>query len=109
MEHYAITIETEACVTLFRVGFGKPASNSVIVAEVDAFMRSTTIPSGKLCLINGPASLPVAFILAHNLLHRYEEVAIYDPKLSAYVVVSSHGGSCIVGDVIVAGVNGYPI
>jgi CRISPR-associated protein Csx3 len=109
MEHYSVFIETEACVTMIRVGFGKPATNSVLVAEVDEHMRTTAISCGKLCLVNGPASLPVAFILAHHLFHKYEEVAIFDPKLAAYVVVSSHGGSHSVGDTITAGVDGYPV
>lgn len=109
MEHYAITIETEACVTLLRIGFGKPAPNSVIVAEVQKFMHDTTIPGGKLCLVNGPASLPVAFVLAHHLFHRYETVGVFDPKLGDYVVVSAHGNSFAVGGTIVAGVDGYPV
>jgi len=109
MEHYSIEIESEGGVSLLRVGFGKPSSNAQIVAEVDEFLKSAsnTIPGGSLCLVNGPASLPVAFVLAHSLVHRFTEIAIFDPKMTAYVIVSSHGGRSV-GDTIPAGPDGYP-
>jgi hypothetical protein len=110
MEHYSIVIESEGGVTLLRVGFGKPAQNNQIVAEVDAFMRSpaNTIPGGALCLINGAASLPVAAVLSHHLVHRFCELAVFDPKTTSYVIVSSHGGRAV-GDTITAGPDGYPL
>ena len=81
-----------------KVNFGEPASNDIIVTEVSEMDLSHL--NGKTCLINGPASLPVAFVLAHKLLHQFTQIGIFDPKMGGYVIVSSHGGELKVGGVI---------
>lgn len=86
--------------TLYSVGFGDPATNIEIVKEVDAM---PLMGCGMLALISGPASLPVAFVLAHKLCHRYGAVAIFDPKLSGFVVSVSHNPDFKVGDFIPMG------
>ncbi|MFH1235937.1 MAG: CRISPR-associated protein Csx3 [Parcubacteria group bacterium] len=92
--------------TLFRVGFRNPAQNDQIVRDVESRMKELLPAEGEmggaLALVNGPASLPVAVVLAHHLLHRFSTVAVMDPKIAAYVVVSSHGGNYAVGDAIPA-------
>lgn len=86
------------------VGFGAPASNDVIVADVAstlAEMKSEGIlAGGSLLKINGPASLPVAVVIAHDVTHLYGAVAVFDPKLQAYVVSVSHNPAYAVGDLI---------
>ena len=39
-------------------------------------------------------------MLAHKLNHLYQAVAVYDPKLSKYVVAIAHGGRYSVGDLV---------
>lgn len=80
---------------ILRVGFGEPAQNDRIVQDayrrLEEMIKTGELPGGKLIKINGPASLPVAAVLIHALSHRYETVAIYDPKLGKYVVAITHG------------------
>jgi CRISPR-associated protein Csx3 len=45
---------------------------------------------GRGVKINGPASLPIAFALCHELAHKFGFVAVWDPKLQKYVVSVSH-------------------
>ncbi len=57
---------------------------------------------GRLVLVNGPASLPVACVLAHYLAHRFGAVAVYDPKLGSYVVSITHDPEYPLGALIPA-------
>lgn len=88
--------------TLFKVGFGDPSQNDEIVRAAQSRMDELVGEQGELALINGPASLPAAIVVAHGLLHRFAVVAVFDPKMASYVVASSHGGAYSVGDVIPA-------
>lgn len=81
------------------VGFGQPASNMDIVKDVVQKL-SKLILGGTICLINGPASLPVAFVMCHKLAHLYSVIGIFDPKLQGYVVAVSHSPDYAVGDLI---------
>jgi len=89
---------------VLKVGFGAQADNDQIVQDakehLDEMVESGELAGGPLIKINGPASLPVAFVLAHVLVHRYGVVAVYDPKMGKYVVVTTHGGKYQVGDLI---------
>jgi CRISPR-associated protein Csx3 len=84
------------------VAFGSQAANTAIVAEVVGTLKSLALSGGPLLLIDGPASLPVAFVLAHATIHLYATVAVRDPKLQGFVVVASHGAHWQVGDLIPA-------
>ena len=88
--------------TLFRVGFGESAQNDQIVRDTQSRMEELANEQGQIALINGPASLPAAIVVAHALIHRFAVVACFDPKMSGYVVASSHGGAYNVGDLIPA-------
>lgn len=96
----------EAEVALFRVGFGEPAQNDQIVRDAEKalldILREGDV-GGRVALINGPASLPVAMVLAHHLLHRFEGLGVFDPKLGGYVAVAQHGSPWGLGVVIPAG------
>lgn len=87
-----------------KVSFGDPASNDQIVPDVvgilDDMKADGTLAGGPLLKINGPASLPVAFVIAHAVLHIYGAVAVFDPKLQKYVVAVAHGAEYAVGDLI---------
>jgi len=85
---------------LFKVGFGDPAQNDVIVRDAVKALDDLGELHGAMALINGPASLPAAAVLIHRLSHRYETIAVFDPKLSAYVVVIPHGNQWLLGDLI---------
>lgn len=92
---------TETGATLFTIGFGSPSTNVEIVTSIESHPALVGV-GGKLALVNGPASLPAAFVLAHKLLHVFSGVGIFDPKLNSYVVVSSHGPDYAVGALIPA-------
>jgi CRISPR-associated protein Csx3 len=89
---------------LMQVGFGDPATNDVIVRDVAAMLPDILLhnphPGGPLLKINGPASLPVAVVIAHAVTHLYGAVAVYDPKLGKYVVSVSHNPDFKIGDLI---------
>ena len=89
---------------LFKVGFGDPAQNDAIVQDAQSRMLEleTGESGGGVALVNGPASLPVAMVLAHHLAHRYDAVACFDPKISGYVVAICHGPTYSIGQVIPA-------
>jgi CRISPR-associated protein Csx3 len=89
---------------ILKVAFGAPAQNDQIVKDakerLDEMVANGELTGGKIVKINGPASLPVAVVLAHGLAHLYEVVAVFDPKLAKYVVAVSHGADNVVGDLV---------
>jgi len=101
MAYYNISLEDG---NVLRVGFGEPAQNDKIVQAAVARLAKMTatgeLAGGKLIKINGPASLPVAVAIAHGVIHLYETVAVFDPKLGKYVVAVSHSGPYKPGDLI---------
>ncbi len=102
MSIYTIVMEED---NVLRLGFGDaPAQNDALVKDATQQMSELIdgriIRGGELIKLNGPATLPIAFVLAHKLNHLYQAVAVYDPKLSKYVVVIAHGGKYSVGDLV---------
>lgn len=101
MAIYQIILDADG---VLRVGFGDPAQNDKICREVlpllEQMVVEGTLAGGPLIKINGPASLPVAVVIAHAVSHLYEAVAVFDPKLGQYVVAVSHGNQLRVGDLI---------
>lgn len=89
---------------VLKIGFGSPAQNNQIVvdaeARLDEMVEAGELVGGDVLRINGPASLPVAMVIAHAVCHLYGAVACFDPKLAKYVVVISHSPPYIVGDLI---------
>ena len=87
-----------------KIGFGSPAQNDQIVKEAEARLdemaKSGELAGGEVIRVNGPASLPVAMVLAHKLAHLYGAVACFDPKLAKYVVAIAHGDKYAVGELI---------
>jgi len=89
---------------VLRVSFGDAAQNDRIVldaaARVQEMIAAGELTGGKVIKINGPASLPVACVLAHALGHLYGAVGVFDPKLGKYVVAISHDADSQVGSLI---------
>ena len=105
---------------ILHVGFNRnlPAQGDRIVRDallvLNQMIDSGEIPGGKRILIDGPQSVPVAYVLSHKLVHLYEVVAVLDPKLGSkistvdgtsrhktYIVTSAHGSTEYkVGDLI---------
>jgi len=94
-----ITSETDG-VTTVRTDFGEPATNAVIVTEAQSVLEGLHLDGGRGIKFTGPLSIPLAFVIAHLVAHRYGFVACFDPKLSQYVVVISHDPGVRVGDLI---------
>ena len=89
---------------ILKIGFGAPAQNDQIVKDaessIESLVTSGELKGGEVIRVNGPASLPVAMVLAHKLAHLYQAVACFDPKLSKYVVAIAHGDKFAIGDLI---------
>lgn len=87
---------------VLKVEFGEPSQNNQIVQ--DAEKACEMLPKeqlyGKVLKVNGPASMPVAFTIAHAFSHLVPAIAVYDPKLGGYVVAITHSPDYKVGDVI---------
>jgi len=87
-----------------KIGFGSPAQNDQIVKDAEVRLNEMVaageLAGGEVIKVNGPASLPVAMVLAHKLAHLYQAVACFDPKLGKYVVAIAHGGKYAIGDLI---------
>lgn len=86
-----------ADITRVSVRFGEAADNRQIVVDAVRAVRAAGLGGGKGLLINGPASIPVAMAIAHEVGHLFGFVAWFDPKLSGCVVAISHDPECPVG------------
>lgn len=93
---YSVILEGE----ILKLSFGAPAQNDQIVRDAVAAVKALSLQGGKVIKLNGPASLPVAIAIAHEVGHLYGAVAAFDPKLGKYVVAISHDPSLKVGDLI---------
>ena len=86
---------------LLHLGWGdSPAGNDRLVVDAVAAIRALGLQGGRLVKFNGPASLPVAMALCHEVCHLYGAVAVRDPKLGKYVVAVSHSPEFHLGQLI---------
>lgn len=90
---------------VLKLNFGEPAQNDQIVRDATTRLEELAVcgqlTGGTLLKINGPASLPVAFVIAHKVAHLYGAIAVYDPKLgNKYVVCITHTPTYKLGDLI---------
>lgn len=90
---------------VLKIGFAEPGQNDTIVQDaalrLDQMIASGELVGGALLKVNGPASLPVAFVIAHKVAHLYGVIACFDPKLARYVVCITHDPTYKLGDLIV--------
>ena len=101
MTTYRIDLEGN----ILKIGFGDPAQNDRIVQDasmrLDELVKLGILVGGTLLKINGPGSLPVAFVIAHKVGHLYGAIAVYDPKLGGkYVVCITHHPDYKLGDLV---------
>jgi CRISPR-associated protein Csx3 len=93
------------------INFGEPAQNDQIVkdaaARLEEMAKSGELNGGQILKINGPVSIPVAFVLAHRLSHLFGAIpsvsfanAFFDPKLGKYVTCITHNPAYKLGDLI---------
>jgi CRISPR-associated protein Csx3 len=98
------TYNIELQAGILRIKFGEPAQNDQIVkdaaARLEEMAQSGELAGGELLKINGPVSIPVAFVLAHKLAHIYGAIGFYDPKLAKYVICITHNPAYKLGDLI---------
>ncbi|MBD2138099.1 CRISPR-associated protein Csx3 [Anabaena sp. FACHB-1237] len=88
---------------ILRVKFGEPAQNDQIVKDAAARLEELYQAGqlhGELLKINGPTSIPVAFVIAHKLAHLYGAIGLFDPKLDKYVISITHNPDYKLGDLI---------
>jgi len=100
----AVGVQGQRAIRLM-LSFAKTAPNSQLVRDVEARMkelRAESLGGRPLVLLNGPASLPVLAVIVHHVDHLFGAVAVFDPKLDAYVVCITHDPRFAVGDTIAA-------
>jgi CRISPR-associated protein Csx3 len=89
---------------VLRVGFGEASQNDQVVRDaatrLEEMLSSGELSGGQLLKVNGPASIPVAFVLAHKLAHIYGAIGYFDPKLGKYVISITHNPQYNLGDLI---------
>lgn len=85
---------------VLKLSFGTPAQNDQIVKDAVEAIKNLNLEGGKIIKLNGPASLPVAIALSHEVGHIYGAIAAFDPKLGKYVVAISHDPEFKIGDLI---------
>ena len=93
----------DSSTTIYKIGFGTPAQNDEIVldaAKILAGLSDEGQLGGGAAFLNGPASLPVACVLAHKLSHLHDALYVFDPKLQGYICSISHSPSHAVGDLV---------
>jgi CRISPR-associated protein Csx3 len=71
--------------------FGETAANNDqlvkdINDQLNALISSGNLPGGSLLGINGEMSIHIAYAMTERLMKRYDAIAIYDPKLSTYII-----------------------
>ena len=92
---YKLDLIHDAGSQRLEIGFLKDvaATNSELVTFVEKKLTELIEQEsmqGKLLKITGAASLPVTAVIIHKVGHLYGAIAVYDPKLSGYVVSISH-------------------
>ncbi|KST68542.1 CRISPR-associated protein Csx3 [Mastigocoleus testarum] len=100
MSTYSIELQDET----LQVNFGEAAQNDDIVKDAAKILEKMTslgeMTGGQLLKINGPISIPVAFVLAHKVSHIYGAVAVFDPKIGKFVTCITHNPAYKLGDLI---------
>jgi CRISPR-associated protein Csx3 len=96
MATYKVGLEGD----VMTIGFSDPGSNDVIVKDAAAALAVLDLKGGPILKITGPASLPVAMVIAHAVGHKFGAVACFDPKLGKFVVCIAHGSAFKLGDLV---------
>ncbi len=74
-------------------GYPIPANGDKIVQDVEMRLQEMIatgeLTGGELLKINGRISVPASYTVSHQLGHLYRAIAVFDPRLAAYIVVAS--------------------
>ena len=73
--------------------------------QLQTLIDGEKLRGGSLLKINGPLSVLVSYVLAHELGHLYSAIAVFDPRLGGekknrYVVTISCSPQYVVGDIL---------
>ncbi len=73
--------------------------------QLQILINQGQLQGGTLLKINGPLSVLVSYVLAHELGHLYSAIAVFDPRLGGeqknrYVVTISSSPEYAVGDIL---------
>lgn len=85
---------------VLEVSFGLPGNNSEIIKSALEDLEKLDLKGGPLLKIDGPCTLPAAFAIADKVKHLFAAVAVFDPKMSGFVVAISSGSGFNPGDLI---------
>jgi hypothetical protein len=72
---------------------------------LEQMIDSRQIPGGDRILIDGPQSVPVAYVLSHKLVHLYEVVAVLDPNIC---YVAKRNDCCVISPALPNVTQGMP-
>lgn len=102
---YQIALEPDAVGgPILWVRFVGQHQNDQIVCDaarrLEQLAGTSLLQGAPLIRINGPASLPVMATITHAIVHSYEAIAVFDPKLNKYVVSVAHGPAHSLGELI---------
>jgi CRISPR-associated protein Csx3 len=104
---YQIKLVSDALKVNFHSEFDVPGDRIIKDAykQLQELLTSGQLIGGGILKINGRASLPIGYLLAHELGHLYNVVAVCDPRLlgqqqNRYVVVISYADEYSVGDIL---------
>ena len=87
--------------------FDKEAHNDQIVKDALVQLSLVNFPGGLLLGINGPCSMPAAYLIADHLAPLYDAIAVFDFKIEPfpinvgqYVVVKSGTSTYQIGELV---------
>jgi CRISPR-associated protein Csx3 len=99
--YFVEKVSDAAGVVELKIGFtAVVAPTTRIVPDAVAAIGALNLTGGKLVKFTGPAALPVAMALAHAVAHLFGAVACFDPKLSGYVVCTTHDPAYELGQLL---------
>lgn len=99
----SFNIEFDQATRTLTVGFGEPADNDAICKDASATLREIEAAGGfygQILKVTGRMSIPVAMVIAHKVAHLFGAIAVFDPKLSKFVVVITHHPDYKLGQLI---------
>jgi len=96
MATYKVCLEAD----VLTIGFADPGTNDIIVKDAKVALDAVNFLGGPLLKVTGPASLPVAMLICHYVVHKYGAIACFDPKLGKFVVCVTHNPAYALGDLI---------
>lgn len=87
-----------------RVCFSKGRSHAQMLKELEMqlnhLIASNALRYGPLIKVQGPLSMPAAFILAHHVAHLFGAIAVFDPYLQGHVVAITQNPNYQLGDIV---------